>query len=327
MGVSVPIIDAYRFMPKVNKINKLPEYRVVQVALEQCEIAPFYPMPEISEETDHLLREQLHSTPQGITPFWGVIRDGLAQIFLGGYQVNELKRRNPKLLIKLRIGVEAPFSAAEMARLMLYPGNGFPEADRVFHARVIEGLKQSFALSDQNLAAYTGISRPAIANMRRLLKLHPEVLLAAQQGKVSYTIARELLSVAQSKQQELVREFGLRVLSNQNMLDRIRGSEPQVQAEQGQPLEPTKKAEKDSDTLRYEEMVSEAMGYPVEINSAGAGRGQLVFSPFDEAGAAHIAQQIPNEVFRNKARLVLEYDSFDELDGMLATLFPPEDDF
>lgn len=203
----------------------------------------------------------------------------------------------------------------------------------VFRARVIEGLKQSFALSDRHLADYTGSSRPSIANARRLLGLQPQVLQAAQQGKISYTIARELLTLPAGRQVTLAEEFSRKLLSNQQMLARIHGhlsvdDEPAVSSVAASaPTPQPVPVEKSSDTLRYEKMISEAMGYPIDIQEGQGGHGKLVISPFDEAGASHVAQQIPADIFRRRARLVLDYDSLDELDAMLAKLFPPEEEF
>lgn len=320
-------------MPKVNKINKLPSFKVVNIALSECERAPFYPEPELSQATASLIEEQLLHSDDGIAPFWGIARDGLAQVFLGAYQLTYLKRRNPQLTIPVRVAEREHFTTEEITRLMLHPGHAYPESDVGFRARTIEGLRQTFALSDQQLANYTDTSRSAIANARRLLKLEPEVLEAAQQGKISYTIARELLTLPGKKQIELAKEFGVKPLSNQQMMARIHGRGT-LQEEESQTetagLASVPKATavpKSNDTLRYEQMISEAMGYPAEIVEEQGGHGKLVFSPFSEAGAAHIAQQIPEELFRRRAKVVLDYDSFDELDAILAKLFPPEDDF
>lgn len=306
---------------------------MIRVALGECEPAPFYPMPELSEATAALIDEQLRHSGEGIAPFWGIARDGLAQVFLGAYQLESLNRRNSSLTIPVRVAENEHFTTADIARLMLHPSHRYPESDVVFRARAIDGLRQSFALSDQQLADYTGSSRPAIANARRLLGLEPEVLDAAQQGRISYTIARELLTLPARRQIELAKEFGVKPLSNQQMLARIHGrglvQDDKLEAEPQAPAATEKEAPapKSNDTLRYEQMISEAMGYPAEIVEGQAGRGQLVFSPFNEAGAAHVAQQIPEEVFRRRARMVLDYDSFDELDAILAKLFPSEEDF
>lgn len=321
------------FMPKVNKINGLPEFKVVMADLAQCETAPFYPWPDLSPQTAQLINEQLQHCETGIAPFWGVVRDGLAQIFLGAFQLEALKRHQPRGMIPVRVGELEHFSAAEIVRLMLYPHHEFPEGDMVFRARAIEGLKHFFALSDRQLAEYTGTSRPVIANTRRLLTLEPEVLQAMQQGRISYTIARELLTQPTKRQGELVREFSRTLLSNQKMLARIHGQSTPA-GDKSAADKPTAEkpaaaapAAKSQDVLRYERMISEAMGYPAEIQPGAGGQGRLVFSPFDEAGAAHIAQQLTAELFRKRARLVLDYRSLDELDSMLAKLFPPEDDF
>lgn len=316
-------------MPKVNKINGLPDFKVIMVDIGQCETVPFYPLPEFSAATGQLIEQQLQHSETGIAPFWGVVRDGLAQIFLGGYQLPVLKRHQPGLKIPVRVGAQEHFSAAEIARLMLHANHDFPEGDMVFRARAIDGLKYFFALSDRQLAEYTGTSRPVIANTRRLLTLEPEVLQAMQQGRISYTIARELLTQPAKRQVELVREFSRTLLSNQKMLARIHGHSIPAGEKSAAPVTAAAPAAtvKSQDVLRYEQMISEAMGYPAEIQPGPEGQGKLVFSPFDEAGAAHIAQQLAADLFRKRARLVLDYGSLDELDAMLAKLFPPEEDF
>lgn len=314
-------------MPKVSKINELPDFKVLMVDISQCEPAPFYPLPELSAATEQLIAEQLQHSHAGIVPFWGVVRDGLAQIFLGAYQLDALKRHQPKRMISVRVGAQEHFSAAETARLMLHTHNEFPEGDMIFRARAIEGLKHFFAFSDRQLAEYTGTSRPVIANTRRLLMLEPEVLHAVQQGRISYTIARELLTQPAKRQVELVREFSRTLLSNHKMLARIHGHTLPAADKPAATPAATTVAAKSADVVRYERMISEAMGYPAEIQPGSGEQGKLVFSPFDEAGAAHIAQQIATDIFRNRARLVLDYGSLDELEAMLTKLFPQEDDF
>lgn len=299
------------------------------IDIGQCEAAPFYPHPELSAATEQIIEQQLQHAEAGIAPFWGVVRDGLAQVFLGAYQLDMLKRHQPKLVIPVRAGEQEHFSAADIARLMLHSQHDFPENDMVFRAHAIEGLKHFFALSDRQLAEYTGSSRPVIANTRRLLTLQPEVLQAVQQGRISYTIARELLSQPAKRQIELVQEFSRTLLSNQKMLARIHGQAVTTAVKPAAALAPDAPTVtvKTADVLRYERMISEAMGYPAEIQPGQGAQGRLVFSPFDEAGAAHIAQQIAADAFRKRARLVLDYGSPEELEAMLAKLFPQEEDF
>ncbi len=324
-------------MPKSSKINKLPKFKVVRIALSQCEPALFYPQPQLSVDTTALLDEQLRSAPEGLSACWGIAVEGLAQVFLGAYQLDWLQRHHPNGSLPVRVAETGQFSPAEMANLMLHPGNVFPENDMVFHASALEGLRQSFGLSDQALAQYTGMSRSTIANTRRLLGLHPDALQAAQQGRLSYTIARELLTVTPERQQTLVQEFSRQLMSSGAMLDRIRGKSSLVAEVDAKPdsvaanstglSKGQRPAAKSADTIRYEQMIADAMGYPTEIREGTDGRGQLVFTPYGEAGAAHIAQQIPEAAFRQRARLVLDYNNYDELEAMLAKLFPPEEDF
>jgi ParB family chromosome partitioning protein len=71
-------------------------------------------------------------------------------------------------------------------------------------AKAYEALQEQFRLSQEDIAARLGVSRSAVANTLRLLKLPPEVQALLRDGSVSAGHARALLSFDSPDQQSRV---------------------------------------------------------------------------------------------------------------------------
>ncbi len=151
-------------------------------------------------------------------------------------------------------------------------------------AQAIRRLIEEFGLTHQQAAEAVGRSRTAVSNLLRLLDLEEAVKAMVDEGQLEMGHARALLALKGEQQVEAARQVVKKALS-------VRQTEALVKRLQAGADKPGKKpaAVRNPDVLRLEEDLSERIGAPVRID-------------YDKRG---------------KGRLVIEYNSLDELDGIL----------
>ncbi|HHJ11986.1 MAG TPA: ParB/RepB/Spo0J family partition protein [Chromatiales bacterium] len=151
-------------------------------------------------------------------------------------------------------------------------------------AQAIHRLIEEFGLTHQQAAEAVGRSRTAVSNLLRLLDLEEAVKAMVDEGQLEMGHARALLALKGEQQVEAARQVVKKALS-------VRQTEALVKRLQAGADKPGKKpaAARNPDVLRLEEDLSERIGAPVRID-------------YDRRG---------------KGRLVIEYNSLDELDGIL----------
>ena len=151
-------------------------------------------------------------------------------------------------------------------------------------AQAIRRLIEEFGLTHQQAAEAVGRSRTAVSNLLRLLDLEEAVKAMVDEGQLEMGHARALLALKGEQQVEAARQVVKKALS-------VRQTEALVKRLQAGADKPGKKpaAARNPDVLRLEEDLSERIGAPVRID-------------YDKRG---------------KGRLVIEYNSLDELDGIL----------
>jgi ParB family chromosome partitioning protein len=153
-------------------------------------------------------------------------------------------------------------------------------------ARALERLISEFAMTHQQAAEAVGRSRAAVSNLLRLLDLAPEVCDQLEARALEMGHARALLGLSTRRQQvevaSLVVKKGLSVRETEAIVRRMTqtGAEaPRAEAATGN----------DPDVQRLELDLSEKLGARVAIQHSRSGKGKLVVS----------------------------YNSLDELDGIL----------
>jgi ParB family chromosome partitioning protein len=157
-------------------------------------------------------------------------------------------------------------------------------------ARALERLITEFELTHAQAAEAVGRSRAAVSNLLRLLELAPEVGTLVERRELEMGHARALLALAGRRQQAevaaIVAKKSLSVRETEALVRRMqqRGRE----AEGGAANESAGAA--DPDVRRLEQDLAEKLGAKVLIQHSQAGKGKLVVS----------------------------YNSLDELDGILA---------
>jgi ParB family transcriptional regulator, chromosome partitioning protein len=155
-------------------------------------------------------------------------------------------------------------------------------------ARALERLITEFELTHAQAAEAVGRSRAAVSNLLRLLELAPEVGALLERRELEMGHARALLALAARRQQaevaQLVAKKSLSVRETEALVRRMqqKGKEAEAGADGADKGDP--------DVRRLEQELADKLGAKVLIQHSQAGRGKVVVS----------------------------YNSLDELDGILA---------
>ena len=155
-------------------------------------------------------------------------------------------------------------------------------------ARALDRLIREFGVTHQQAADAVGRSRAAVSNLLRLLDLAPEVAAMVEKRELEMGHARALLGLTTRRQQAevggLVAKKGLSVRETEALVRRLVNPAAAATAANGEPA-------RDPNVQQLEERLADTLGAKVAIeHSARSGKGKVVVS----------------------------YNSLDELDGILA---------
>lgn len=150
-------------------------------------------------------------------------------------------------------------------------------------AFALKRLQDEFNLTHQEVAAAVGKSRTTVTNLLRLISLSDDVKKLLEHGDLEMGHARALLTLDEQDQRELARQVVAKDLS-------VRQTEALVRRHQQQKTKTAPADRIDPDVKKLEESLSEKIGVPVSVQHNAKGKGKLV----------------------------LHYNSLDELDGILA---------
>ena len=226
---------------------------------------------------------------------------GLVQPIL----VRPLPRPNPTESQRYEIiAGERRWRAAQMAGLSEIPAviRDVPDEDAVAmalieniqrenlnpleEARALLRLIEEFGLTHQAAAEAVGRSRAAVSNLVRLMELTDEVKDMLEHRQIEMGHARALLGLATRRQQievaTLVAKKSLSVRDTESLVRRIINPKTSDSAESPAALDP--------DIQRLETEIAEKLGAKVAFQHAASGKGKLIVS----------------------------YNSLDELEGILA---------
>jgi len=160
-------------------------------------------------------------------------------------------------------------------------------------ARALERLITEFELTHAQAAEAVGRSRAAVSNLLRLLELAPEVGLLLERRELEMGHARALLALSARRQQAevatIVAKKSLSVRETEALVRRMqqRGKDGE---QRDRDAERSTLEQGDPDVRRLEQDLAEKLGAKVLIQHSQAGKGKVVVS----------------------------YNSLDELDGILA---------
>ncbi|MCB1865697.1 MAG: ParB/RepB/Spo0J family partition protein [Chromatiales bacterium] len=149
-------------------------------------------------------------------------------------------------------------------------------------ATALSRLQREFELTHQQIAETVGKSRATVTNLLRLLELNLDVKERLDRGDIEMGHARALLALNGQAQSDAARhasEQGLSVRQTEALVRRLANPQPAAA-----------KPARDPNVERLQHDLGERLGAKVEISSDPKGRG----------------------------RLVIGFNSLDELDGILA---------
>ncbi len=155
-------------------------------------------------------------------------------------------------------------------------------------ARALDRLIREFKMTHQDAADAVGRSRAAVSNLLRLLDLPPELAELVEKRQLEMGHARALLGLPNRRQQSevgaLVAKKGISVRETEAIVRRMLAPAKQAQSSDGS------EGSSDPDVRRLERELADKLGAKVAIRHMQSGKG----------------------------RLVVDYNSLDELDGILA---------
>jgi ParB family chromosome partitioning protein len=155
-------------------------------------------------------------------------------------------------------------------------------------ARALERLISEFDLTHQEAADAVGRSRSGVTNLLRLLELAPEVCERVEHREIEMGHARAIGALSNRKQQvevaTLVAKRGLSVRDTEALVRRMQAHGATAAVAEAQ------EGARDPNVQRLEQELADKLGAKVAIQHSTAGKGKLVVS----------------------------YNSLDELDGILA---------
>ena len=162
------------------------------------------------------------------------------------------------------------------------------DLNAIDEATALSRLQKEFELTHQEVADAVGKSRTAVTNLMRLLSLSESVRLLIEHGDLEMGHGRALLALAIEQQPVVAKqvvEKGLSVRETENLVKKIQNPKPR------KPL-----AKKSSDIKSLERSLSEHLGSPALLQHGKGGKGKLV----------------------------LQYSSLEELDGILSKMGMPK---
>lgn len=153
-------------------------------------------------------------------------------------------------------------------------------------ADALQRLLEEFGLTHQQVAEAVGKSRTTVTNLLRLLELNDDVKQSLLQGRLEMGHARALLGLKGPKQSTAAGEVASRGLSVRETEKLVR----RLQQQGDDAFVPPKRPELDPNVRRLQDDLTDRLGARVQVQQGNRGAG----------------------------RLVIAYNSLDELDGILA---------
>jgi len=152
-------------------------------------------------------------------------------------------------------------------------------------AMALQRLKEEFELTHQEVADAVGKSRVTVTNLLRLTTLQPDVQRMLEQGDIEMGHARAILSLPEAEQRAAAKEVAGKALSVRQTEAYVRRLLQQKENTQGS----NTPVRVDPDIRHLQQSLTEKIGVPVTLQHNAKGKGKLILS----------------------------YNSLDELDGIL----------
>ena len=251
------------------------------LAVEKISPSPYQPRKNITQEGLQSLADSIKA--QGLVQPIVVrkLADGQYELIAG-----ERRWRASQLAGLLEIPAivrELPDQAA--AAMALIENIQRKDLNALEEAQALNRLIHEFGLTHQQTAEAVGRSRAAVSNLLRLLELESQCKVLLEEGKLEMGHARALLALQGKQQIELahkVAQYQLSVRATEKLVKQTLAGELQAMI--------APKPILNADISQLQSRLADTLGAKVSINHSKRGKGKLV----------------------------IEYNSLDELDGILA---------
>jgi ParB family chromosome partitioning protein len=143
-------------------------------------------------------------------------------------------------------------------------------------ANALSRLLLEFELTHQAVAKAVGKSRTSVTNLLRLLELNDDVKLLVEKGQLEMGHARSLLGLKGQQQSDAAAKVvnqGLSVRETERLVRRLQGLEEQLARPK-----PAGQAEQDPDIRRMLNDLTDRLGARVDLQQNSRGKGKLVIS-------------------------------------------------
>ena len=250
------------------------------LAVEKISPSPYQPRKNIAQEGLQSLADSIKA--QGLVQPIVVrkLADGQYELIAG-----ERRWRASQLAGLLEIPAivrELPDQAA--AAMALIENIQREDLNALEEAQALNRLIHEFGLTHQQTAEAVGRSRAAVSNLLRLLELESQCKVLLEEGKLEMGHARALLALQGKQQIELahkVAQYQLSVRATEKLVKQTLAGELQAMI--------APKPILNADISQLQSRLADTLGAKVSINHSKRGKGKLV----------------------------IEYNSLDELDGIL----------
>lgn len=247
------------------------------IPVEQIQRGPYQPRRHFDEEKLAELAESIRSQ--------GLVQPIVVRPIAGGFELIAGERRWRAAQLAQLADVPAvvkdiPDQAA--AAMSLIENIQREDLNPLEESIALQRLIDEFGLTHQQTADSVGRSRTAVSNLLRLLELEESTKQLVDEGKLEMGHARALLGLQGGAQVTAAGHIAAREFS-------VRETERYIKALKNESEKPSKKSVKSPDVARLETDLSDRLGAEVRIQYNTKGKGKLV----------------------------IDYNSLDELDGIL----------
>lgn len=161
------------------------------------------------------------------------------------------------------------------------------DLNAVEEARAFQHLIDAFGLTQERVAARVGRSRPAVANLLRILETSPRVQEAVVEGAITGGHARALAGLASHPQQDALLSTvvarSLSVRQTEDLVATARDGASNPQRVKARPLDP--------DVQHMEAQVREALGTKVSIVPGRKG-GRITITWYDDEDLGRLVDRL-----------------------------------
>src|SRR5690606_4740270 len=247
---------------------------VNEVDVSELRANPYQPRKQFDPDSLEELAESIKEH--------GIIQPLVVRKSIHGYEIVAGERRfragKKAGLTKFPVVIRE-FTDEQMMEIALIENLQREDLNPMEIANAYKKLMDHFSLTQEELAARVGKSRPHVANFLRLLQLPPAIQEDVSRGTLSMGHARALMGVkepeVQMKLAEKVKREGASVRQLEEWVQQIHQS--------GVKKKKPKKAEKvDPQIRRYEEMLQESLNTPVRIRH-GKRKGKIEIEYFSQS--------------------------------------------